>query len=47
MTKFATLADCKAFENEQSREARDFPKTIYQVLSNTAEKFGNRNALSF
>jgi acyl-CoA synthetase (AMP-forming)/AMP-acid ligase II len=47
MTNFATQADCKAFENEKPWDQRDLPKTIYQFLTNTAEKYGDRNALSF
>ncbi|WP_456388377.1 acyl-CoA synthetase [Profundibacter sp.] len=47
MTKFATLADCKAIENESPWEKRDLPKTMYGFLTKTTEKFGNRNALSY
>jgi len=47
MTNFATKADCLAIESEQAWDSRDVPKTMYQFLSKTADKFGNRNALSF
>lgn len=47
MTRFATLADCQAIEKESPWEKRDVPKTMYQFLTKTTEKFGNRNALSF
>ncbi len=47
MTRFATLADCQAIEKEGPWEDRDLPKTMYEFLTNTTEKFGNRNALSY
>ena len=47
MTNFATKAGCLAIESEQTWDSRDVPKTMYQFLSKTADKFGNRNALSF
>jgi len=47
MTRFATLADCRAIEEEGPWEDRDLPKTMYQFLTKTTEKFGNRNALSY
>jgi len=47
MTRFATLADCKAIEKESAWEDRDLPKTMYQFLTKTTEAHGNRNALSY
>ncbi len=47
MTRFATLADCQAIEEEGPWEDRDLPKTMYQFLTNTTEKFGNRKAMSY
>ena len=47
MTRFATLADCRTIEEEGAWEDLDLPRTMYQFLTKTTEKFGNRNALSY
>lgn len=44
---FASVADRDAVENEMSWEARDLPTTTYEMLSQTASKFGGRKAVSF
>ncbi|MGB5560307.1 MAG: acyl-CoA synthetase [Paracoccaceae bacterium] len=47
MARFASQADIKAIEDEMPWEKRDVASTMYQFLSNTAEKHGNRNAITF
>ena len=47
MTRFATLADVQAIENEGAWEDNDLPKTMYEFLTRTTEAHGERNALSF
>ncbi len=47
MPRFATLADSKAIEAEMPWEERDVPRTLYQMLSDTAQQNGGRNAVSF
>ncbi|MEM1074803.1 MAG: acyl-CoA synthetase [Pseudomonadota bacterium] len=44
---FASIADCKAIENEMSWEDRDQPVTLYKLLSRTAEKFPRNKAVSY
>ncbi|CUH84755.1 acyl-CoA synthetase [Thalassovita mediterranea] len=44
---FASIADTLAVENEMSWEDRDVPVTFYQFLTQTKERHGNRNAMSF
>lgn len=44
---FASVADRDAVENEMSWEARNMPTTTYELLSQTASKFGGRKAVSF
>ncbi len=44
---FATVEDCIAMENEATWEERDIPVTLYQMLSRTAGKFPNNNAVSY
>ncbi|WP_146344061.1 acyl-CoA synthetase [Falsiphaeobacter marinintestinus] len=44
---FAGLADRNAIENEMPWEERDLPKTLYKMLSNTADKFPNNKAVSY
>lgn len=44
---YATIADRDAIVNEMPWEERDLPKTTYQMLSNTASKFGGRKAVSY
>ncbi|AVO39371.1 acyl-CoA synthetase [Pukyongiella litopenaei] len=43
----ATVADRDAIENEMPWEARDVPRTLYQMLSNTAARFPDYDAFSF
>ena len=44
---FASVADRDAIENEKPWEARNTPTTTYELLSQTAGKFGARKAVSF
>ena len=39
--------DYREFEREMPYEDRELPKTVYEMLSNTASKFPGHNALSF
>ena len=47
MTRFASIADSEAIAAEMPWEARDVPHTLYQMLSDTAQEHGGRNATSF
>ncbi|WP_298261199.1 acyl-CoA synthetase [uncultured Litoreibacter sp.] len=47
MGNFATKADRDAIQAESAWEDRDLPKTMYQFLTNTKDKFGERNAFSY
>ncbi len=47
MAAFASCEDRDAIENEMPWEARDLPKTIYQSLSRTKQKYGTRNGVTF
>ncbi len=47
MPHIATLEDGLAIENEMPWADRDLPRTMHQLLSRTATKFGSRNAISF
>lgn len=44
---YASLADKAAIEAESSWEDRDLPKTMYEFLTATAEKFPDRPAFSY
>ncbi len=44
---FASLADKTAIESESAWEDRDLPKTMYEFLTRTAEKFPDRPAFSY
>ena len=44
---FAGIADRDAIENEMPWENRDFAKTLYGMLSNTAQKFPTHKAISY
>ncbi|MGR3291958.1 MAG: acyl-CoA synthetase [Paracoccaceae bacterium] len=44
---FATNADLREIENEMSWEDRRPAETLFQFLKNTAQKHGDRNAISF
>ena len=44
---YATLADRDAIEQESPWEARDVPATTWELLCDTAGKFGDRNATTF
>jgi acyl-CoA synthetase (AMP-forming)/AMP-acid ligase II len=44
---FAGIEDCKAIEAEGPWETRDRAKTLYGLLSDTAAKFPQRNAVSY
>ncbi len=44
---FASIADTERLESESAWAERDVPKTLFSLLSQTAEKFGSRNAISF
>ena len=44
---FAGLEDCRAIEAEAAWEERDLPVTLHQMLSQTAARFPDRNAVSF
>jgi len=47
MTRFASIEDRNAIEAEKPWEERDVPATMYQFLSNVAEKHGERPAVSY
>ena len=47
MAKFVSHADIEAIENEMPWEQRDVASTMYQFLTRTAEKFGDRDAVTF
>ncbi|MEP3346343.1 MAG: acyl-CoA synthetase [Litoreibacter sp.] len=47
MGNFATKADRDAIQAECAWEDRDLPKTMYQFLTRTKEKFGERDAFSY
>ncbi len=47
MGQYASKADRDAIEAEQPWAERDLPKTMYQFLTGTTEKFSNRNAFSY
>ena len=44
---FAGIEDRDAIEAEAPWEQRDLPRTLYQMLAGTAEKFPGHNAVSF
>ncbi|MDQ2091186.1 acyl-CoA synthetase [Marimonas arenosa] len=44
---FATLQDSIDLTNEMPWDQRELPTTVYEMLANTAQKFGNRPALSY
>ena len=44
---FAGIADRDAIENEMPWEERDVATTLYGMLSDTARKFPNHNAVSY
>ena len=44
---FATLADSQAYADEMPWTDRPVPTTLYQMLSETAGKFGDRPAVSY
>ena len=44
---FAGIEDRNAVEAEMPWEDRDVPKTLYKLLSDTAGKFPNHNAVSY
>ncbi|SFR43954.1 fatty-acyl-CoA synthase [Yoonia tamlensis] len=44
---YATIEDRNAIQNEMPWDARDLPKTTFALLSQTADKFGERNAVSY
>lgn len=45
--RFATRQDVLDIENEVSWDDRDRPQTLYQMLSDTARAFPDRNAISY
>ncbi|WP_212524755.1 acyl-CoA synthetase [Actibacterium sp. MT2.3-13A] len=47
MGRFASIADRDAIEQEMAWQARGLPATVYGVLSRTAGRHGDRNAISF
>lgn len=47
MARFASQADIDAIEGELPWEKRDVASTMYQFLTQTAEKHGDRNAITF
>ena len=47
MKNFATQADRDAIQAEMAWEARDVPKTMYQLLSSVKDRFPNRPAMSY
>lgn len=44
---FTGIIDCEALENEMPWEDRDVPKTLFALLSDTAAKFPDNEAVSF
>ncbi|MXQ09264.1 acyl-CoA synthetase [Alphaproteobacteria bacterium GH1-50] len=46
-SSFTSLADRNAVEATGPWAERGLPKTVYQMLSETRDKFGSRNAVSF
>ncbi|MGD1883673.1 MAG: acyl-CoA synthetase [Paracoccaceae bacterium] len=44
---YAGIADRKAIEDEMPWAERDVPKTLYSMLSGTAQKFPNHSAISY
>ncbi|MBY6055465.1 acyl-CoA synthetase [Leisingera daeponensis] len=44
---FSGIADRDALQNEMPYEARDLPATLYGLLTRTADKFPNSNAVSY
>ncbi|MDX8348235.1 acyl-CoA synthetase [Cognatiyoonia sp. IB215446] len=44
---YATIADRNAIEDEMPWEARQLPTTTYEMVSQTAAKYGDRKATSF
>lgn len=46
-TSIATIEDRNRIEAEMSWEERDLPKTLYEALTRTAEKYPHNNAISF
>lgn len=44
---FETLADLKAIETEKTWAEQDVPATIYEMLTQTKDKFPNRPAVSY
>ena len=44
---FAGIEDRNAIEAEMPWEERDVPKTLYALLSNTAQKFPSHDAISY
>lgn len=47
MTKFGSLADRDAIENEMPWEKRPVPRTMYDFVSRAAEKFGSQPGVTF
>lgn len=47
MCAYATAADRDAIENEMPWQDRDLPKTLYGLLTQTAQRFPDRNAFTF
>ena len=47
MGKFADVADRDRIEQEAAWEDRDLPKTLYQFLTGTRDKYGSNRALSY
>ncbi|EPX81122.1 acyl-CoA synthetase [Litoreibacter arenae] len=47
MGNFATKADRDAIEAESAWDDRALPRTMYQFLTSTKDKFGERNAFSY
>ncbi len=47
MKRWANLADRDAIEKEKPWQDRDIPASLYKFLTNTVEKFPDRNAISF
>ncbi len=47
MTRFASIEDRNAIEAEKPWEERNVPATMYQFLSNVAQKHGERPAVSY
>ena len=47
MKNYATISDKKAIEDEKPLDDRLEASSIYEQLSKTAEKFPNKNAISF